>query len=473
MEAFSEEEEEEEEEIEEEEHTLSDDNKTVQSRLSLASVHSNKSVQSRLSLASVHSNKTVQSRLSLASLHSLQLSMSIKDGMLIDDGLPSPIYLRHSIVPSRPMSCSMSRPTSRIPGMSRPTSRLPPPSIRFHHRSSLLNSYQNPIDEEEATGLLSEKPILSKKSTEITAPDSTLENSDNNNNKENNDESPDTDQYDFYRNYYLSDQDVFQRIEEKLFLIWDTVTRKSTWKPLAYILVNNVLQIPNIAWNSYLQLSLRISPATIGSMNVLATLMAFVGIIIYKLYFLNVSWRVIYFCCVLIGSFFSCLQIILIFQWNFTYLHIPTNLPFILGDTVIGAAIGGMQYLPCCILYARLCPEGSEGTSYAILTTFANLTTLMGRNLGNVFGHFWNVSNDAMREHDYDGLWKLTVLTSLIQVLPLCVLFLLPKNAEEVDRLVENQERSKAFGIGFLAFIFAGIIWIFSTVLYEIFYVAI
>jgi hypothetical protein len=436
MEGFSEEEEEEQ-EIEEEEHAPSED------------------------------NKTVQSRLSLASLHSLQLSMSIKDGMIIDDGLPSPIYLRHSVAPSRPMSRlpAMSRPVSRL--TSRPMSRVPV----YSHRSSLLDSYQNPIDEEE--GLLSEKPILSKKSTETTAPDSTLEKTNNSNNDENIDDSPDTDQFDFYRNYYLSDQDVFQRIEEKLFLIWDTVTRKSTWKPLAYILVNNVLQIPNIAWNSYLQLSLRISPATIGSMNVLATLMAFVGIITYKLYFLNVSWRVIYFSCVMIGVFFSCLQIVLIFQWNFTYLHIPTNLPFILGDTVIGAAISGMQYLPSCILYARLCPEGSEGTSYAILTTFANLTTLMGRNLGNVFGRIWDVSNHAMREHEYDGLWKLTVLTSLIQVLPLCVLFLLPKSAEEVDRLVENQERSKAFGIGFLAFIFAGIIWIFSTVLYEIFYVAI
>ena len=51
--------------------------------------------------------------------------------------------------------------------------------------------------------------------------------------------------------------------------------------------------------------------------------------------------------------------------------------------------------------------------------------------------HRRDVSNDAMREHDVSGLWKLHVMTSLVALLPLSLLFLLPhseKDQEELSR---------------------------------------
>ena len=50
----------------------------------------------------------------------------------------------------------------------------------------------------------------------------------------------------------------------------------------------------------------------------------------------------------------------LIFQINVKYLHI-SNYLFSLGDDVISAYISGIQFLPVCIMYTRLCPEGAEG----------------------------------------------------------------------------------------------------------------
>jgi hypothetical protein len=44
--------------------------------------------------------------------------------------------------------------------------------------------------------------------------------------------------------------------------------------------------------------------------------------------------------------------------------------------------VAGIQFLPVCIMYMRLCPEGSEGATYAMLTTFGNIALVCGSNIG-------------------------------------------------------------------------------------------
>ena len=72
----------------------------------------------------------------------------------------------------------------------------------------------------------------------------------------------------------------------------------------------------------------------------------------------------------LFDGIFSLMQLVLIFQINQTVFHMGNYL-FSLGDDVITAYISGIQFLPVCIMYMRLCPSGAEGASYAILTTLA------------------------------------------------------------------------------------------------------
>ena len=58
--------------------------------------------------------------------------------------------------------------------------------------------------------------------------------------------------------------------------------------------------------------------------------------------------------------------------------------------------------------------------------------------LGEEFSNIWDVSNAAMRRHDISGLWKLSCLTSVIELLPLTLIFLLPSNAEEQEILAKS-----------------------------------
>jgi len=240
--------------------------------------------------------------------------------------------------------------------------------------------------------------------------------------------------------------------------IWETVQRPVVFAPLGFVYCYNILQVPNVAWQSYLQLALHFPPYILGLTVTIGSFMTLVGILAFKYYFFHESWRRIYIFSTCLTSFFSLTQVMLIFQINTEYLHIG-NFFFSVGDDVIQQFISGIQFIPVCILYMRLCPEGSEGASYSMLTTFGNIALVCANNVGNVMSRIWDVSNDAMREQDYSGLWRLTVLTSLIAVVPLCLLFLLPKDREEQENLGQSKERSSTGGYIFLLVLFSSIGW--------------
>jgi hypothetical protein len=137
---------------------------------------------------------------------------------------------------------------------------------------------------------------------------------------------------------------------------------------MTFVFCFNLLQVPNVSWQSYLQLALHFEPWVLGLTVILGSFMTFAGILAYKFYFFHASWRSIYLWSSCLTSFFSLMQLILIFQINRSFFHL-SNYFFSLGDDVITAYISGIQFLPVCIMYMRLCPEGAEGSSFAMLTT--------------------------------------------------------------------------------------------------------
>lgn len=249
--------------------------------------------------------------------------------------------------------------------------------------------------------------------------------------------------------------------------IWETVQLESVWRPMAFVYLFNALQVPNVAWKSYLILDLHFEPWALGAMVILGSFMTFAGVLGYKYYFFKSSWRKIYLWSVVLTTFFSLLQLMLIFQLNVKYLHI-SNYFFSLGDDVITAYISGIQFLPMCIMYMKLCPDGAEGASYSMLTTFSNIAGVCSNNLGNIFAGIWNVSNDAMKQNDISGFWKLHVLTSFISLFPLLFLYLLPKNEAEQERLRQNSKKSRMGGIIFLTVLFGSLFWSLSTAILKL-----
>lgn len=46
--------------------------------------------------------------------------------------------------------------------------------------------------------------------------------------------------------------------------------------------------------------------------------------------------------------------------------------------------------------YISMCPDGAEGTTYAILTTMSNVSMAAAQDLGTMFTRIWDVSNETL-----------------------------------------------------------------------------
>merc|ERR1719183_2249311 len=115
------------------------------------------------------------------------------------------------------------------------------------------------------------------------------------------------------------------------------------------------------------------------------------------------------------ASLFSALQLPLMIrtasgQTLNEAVHLP-NLLFALGDDVVMAAANQLLSLPINILMARLCPEGAEGTVYALVTSV--------QGVGGTVSGVWSkllTEGFGIQNYNWSRLWQLTLLTSCIKI---------------------------------------------------------
>jgi hypothetical protein len=166
-----------------------------------------------------------------------------------------------------------------------------------------------------------------------------------------------------------------------------------------------------------------------GLLIISSAVMTMIGLVVYKRYFFKLSWRWIYIVTTSLGVVFSILQLLLIYRVNVS-MGIGDSV-FALGDNTFAAFVQSVQFMPTCIMYAALCPDGAEGTTYALLTTISNLAGTVGGDFSSWIAGIWDTSNDTLKAGNYDGLVNVTILTSLLQLAPIALVFLLPASKDE------------------------------------------
>jgi len=128
--------------------------------------------------------------------------------------------------------------------------------------------------------------------------------------------------------------------------IWTTVCSRSVWQPMAFVYIYNVLQIGNAAWNQYLKTTLEFTSTQINLIYIISSVLLYLGIITYKYFMINWSWRLVYVLCTLLNGFFSAMQILLILDITFGL----SPFLFALGDDAFAEFIAGIQFLPTTIM---------------------------------------------------------------------------------------------------------------------------
>lgn len=117
-----------------------------------------------------------------------------------------------------------------------------------------------------------------------------------------------------------------------------------------------------------------------------------------------------------------------------------------------------------------LCPEGSEGVTYALLTTISNLASAVGGDIGSAMTLIWAVDNDTLASGDYSGMLKLTILTSCLQAAPLLLVWILPDSKEEQKKLRDSGVSNKTAGMVLLIVLIASLIVTIALSVYFIWY---
>lgn len=230
--------------------------------------------------------------------------------------------------------------------------------------------------------------------------------------------------------------------------IFEVLQKRAVWQPCSFVFFYNTCQISNAAWSNFLILGLGFSDWNLGVLSVFSSIFSWTGIVVYKRYFFKSSWRAIYIWTTSLSAFFSLLQMALIFGIN-RVCGIP-DVMFAAGDSAIWSFVLYIQFLPMCIMYIAMCPDGSEGATYAMLTTLSNMAGTVAYDISTELTRIWDVSNNAIESGDMDGMWKLTLLTSLVQIAPLPFLFLIPKNKEDQMRLQKSPEKNYWCGVAFV-----------------------
>jgi hypothetical protein len=250
--------------------------------------------------------------------------------------------------------------------------------------------------------------------------------------------------------------------------IWELVQRKAVWQPCTFIYIFNVLLLTNPAWNSFLVKGLDFTNFDIGLLTVAGTVLSYVALVIYKNYLFETSWRKIYLGATFISFMFSCLQLVLVFGLN---KDIGMNSPgyellFAMGSYGVVQFVVAIQFLPACRMFLGMCPEGAEGASYAMLTTLSNLAGTVAYSVAAAFTSIWDVSNEELSAHNYDGMWKLTLLCGCIQLTGLFFLPLLPSGVTE--QMTMKEVKSKTAGIVFVAVVTISLIFVIGFTLMTI-----
>ncbi|CAB9502212.1 Folate-biopterin transporter [Seminavis robusta] len=237
--------------------------------------------------------------------------------------------------------------------------------------------------------------------------------------------------------------------------IWNTVQSRSVWQPMAFVYIYNLLQVGNGAWRQFLKSVLFFSESQINYLLIASYVLLYLGTMAYKQWFLRVSWRRVYQVCILLNGVFSGLQLLLICGQTFGL----SPFLFALGDEALAEFVTGVQFLPVTIMMVALCPEGSEGASYALFTTFSNAAILLGPTISTPLLGIWDVSKETLEAGELSGFFKLSVLTSLLQLSPIVVLSWLPHSSQDLHEL-SARPKSTTGGVVFLLIVFGSLLYI-------------
>ncbi|XP_059638673.1 probable folate-biopterin transporter 3 [Cornus florida] len=237
---------------------------------------------------------------------------------------------------------------------------------------------------------------------------------------------------------------AYSRVNEKLLdaskAMWTALKCRFVWQPCLYMYLSLALCL-NIHegmfyWYTDAKTGPSFSQEVVGSIFSIGAVGSISGVLLYQNVFKHHPFRQILFWTQLLYGASGMLDLILLFRINLK-LGVP-DFFFVVIDEAVSHMIGRLKWMPLLVLSSKLCPSGIEGTFFALLMSIDHIGKLSSSWLGGILLHVLNVTRTQ-----FDNLWIAILIRSLLRILPISLLFLVPKSDPDTSILPPEMLRSR------------------------------
>ena len=220
----------------------------------------------------------------------------------------------------------------------------------------------------------------------------------------------------------------------KVKLLCKTIQTRPISRPCVFVFVLSAVPSCYYALVVFMQTTLRFTPMQFATIDASAHLAHIVGAQVYSRYLRKKNFRTIFYGGIGILTFLRILQLVLILRLN-VKADIP-DLVFCVAESVAFSIVSQIMMMPICVLGARLCPEGIEGSLYSTLMSVSNFGGLVAAWTGAGLTAQFGVSSE-----NFSNLWQLSLMCTVFTLVPLLFVRLVPPIVPGRDHPDTNSSR--------------------------------
>ncbi|KAL6277137.1 hypothetical protein ACE6H2_020738 [Prunus campanulata] len=108
------------------------------------------------------------------------------------------------------------------------------------------------------------------------------------------------------------------------------------------------------------------------------------------------------------------------------------------GGPSFSQLIGRIKWMPLLVLSSKLCPAGIEGTFFALLMSIDHVGMLSSTWAGGLLLHVLKITRTQ-----FENLWMAILIRSLLRIVPIALLFLIPRTDPNLSILPPEMLRTE------------------------------
>ncbi|KAI3521138.1 hypothetical protein L1887_10599 [Cichorium endivia] len=199
----------------------------------------------------------------------------------------------------------------------------------------------------------------------------------------------------------------------------------AVWRPSLYMYLSIAVGVSihegMFYWYTDAKAGPSFSQEVIGSIFSVGAIGSLLGVLLYQNVFRSHPFHGVLFWTQLLFGASSLLDLVLVLRLNLKF-GVPDFI-FVVMDEAVSKMIARLKWMPLLVLSSKLCPSGIEGTFFALLMAIDHVGMMSSSWAGSVLLHALNVTRTQ-----FDNLWVAILIRSFARVIPIGLLFLVPKN---------------------------------------------